>query len=410
MDYAMHLRAALDGIRQEGRYRVFADVKRSRGAYPSAERITAAGAKPIVVWCSNDYLGMGQHPAVLAAMHEAIDAVGAGSGGTRNISGTTHYHVELEAELADLHGKEAALLFTSAYVANDATLSTLVKLLPGCVIFSDEKNHASMIEGIRHGGGEKRIFRHNDLADLEAKLKQFPKGTPKIIAFESVYSMDGHIAPIGAICDLAAKYNALTYLDEVHAVGLYGPRGGGIAERDGVMDRVDIINGTLAKGFGVMGGYIAGTRDLCDAVRSFAPGFIFTTSLAPVIAAGALASIRHLKVSSLERKRHQERARTLKQRLTEAGLPLFHNQSHIVPVLIGDPVHCKHVTDALLDRYGIYAQPINYPTVPRGTERIRLTPSPQHTDAQMDALVAALSELWAACPVAQGKPTKLAAE
>jgi 5-aminolevulinate synthase len=353
---------------------------------------------------------MGQHPAVLAAMHEAIDTVGAGSGGTRNISGTTHYHVELEQELADLHGKEAALLFTSAYVANDATLSTLVKLLPGCVVFSDEKNHASMIEGIRHGQGEKRIFRHNDLGDLEAKLKQFPLETPKIIAFESVYSMDGHIAPIGAICDLAEKYHALTYLDEVHAVGMYGPRGGGIAERDGVMGRVDIINGTLAKGFGVMGGYITGTRDLCDAVRSFAPGFIFTTSLAPAIAAGALASIRHLKVSSLERKRHQERARTLKQRLTAAGLPLFQNQSHIVPVLIGDPVHCKQVTDALLEGYGIYAQPINYPTVPRGTERIRLTPSPQHSDAQMDDLLAAFTELWKLCPVAQGKPTKLAAE
>ncbi|MFA5950508.1 MAG: 5-aminolevulinate synthase [Hyphomicrobium sp.] len=410
MNYAQHFKAALDQIRREGRYRVFADVKRRRGDFPVADRFTAAGKKPIVVWCSNDYLGMGQHPLVVAAMHEAIDAVGAGSGGTRNISGTTHYHVELEHELADLHGKEQALLFTSAYVANDATLSTLVKLLPGCVIFSDEKNHASMIEGIRHGRGDKRIFRHNDVTDLESKLKQLPRGTPKIIAFESVYSMDGHVAPISAICDLAAKYNALTYLDEVHAVGLYGPRGGGIAERDGVMHRVDIINGTLAKGYGVMGGYIAGSSDLCDAVRCFAPGFIFTTSMAPALAAGALASIRHLKSSNSERERHQERAATLKARLAAANLPLFQSQSHIVPVLIGDPVHCKEVTDRLLDRYGIYAQPINYPTVPRGTERIRLTPGPQHSDAQMDALVAALSELWAACPASVGKTGKLAAE
>ncbi len=404
VDYARHFKASLDALRQEGRYRVFADVKRHRGAFPAADHVTPHGAKPITVWCSNDYLGMGQHPKVIAAMHEAIDAVGAGSGGTRNISGTTHYHVELEHELADLHGKEQALLFTSAYVANDATLSTLAKLLPGCVIFSDEKNHASMIQGIRHGGGDKRIFRHNDIADLEAKLKQVPLDTPKIIAFESVYSMDGHIAPIGAICDLADKYGALTYLDEVHAVGMYGPRGGGIAERDGVMHRVDIINGTLAKGFGVMGGYIAGTRDLCDAIRSYASGFIFTTSLAPAIAAGALASIRHLKMSSLER------ARALKTRLMAAGLPVFQNQSHIVPVLIGDPVHCKEVTDRLLDVHGIYVQPINYPTVPRGTERIRLTPGPHHTDAQMDTLTAALSELWAACPAAVGRTGKLAAE
>ncbi|MDO9384847.1 MAG: 5-aminolevulinate synthase [Hyphomicrobiaceae bacterium] len=410
MDYAKYLSAALDAVRREGRYRVFADLKRTRGAFPEARHFADGDTRDITVWCSNDYLGMGQNPKVTAAMHEAIDLVGAGSGGTRNISGTSHYHVELEAELADLHGKEGALLFTSAYVANDATLATLVKLLPGCVVVSDEKNHASMIEGIRHGGGPKQIFRHNDVADLEEKLKALPLGTPKIIAFESVYSMDGHIAPISAICDLADKYGAMTYLDEVHAVGLYGPRGGGIAERDGVMHRIDVINGTLAKGFGVMGGYIAGSRVLCDAIRSYAAGFIFTTSLAPAIAAGALASIRHLKSSSVERERHQERAKTLKARLIDAGLPVIEGSSHIVPVTVGDPVHCKRLTDTLLTHYGIYAQPINYPTVPKGTERIRLTPSPQHTDAQMDRLVTALTELWAACPVSVGHFGRLAAE
>jgi len=409
MDYAKELSGALEQIRREGRYRIFADLKRRCGNFPEAEHMMGEG-RSITVWCSNDYLGMGQHPAVLAAMHHALDEVGAGSGGTRNISGTCHYHVELEAEIADLHGKEAALLFTSAYVANDATLSTLVKLLPGTVIFSDEKNHASMIAGIRHGGGKKEIWRHNDIADLEARLARYPLDAPKIIAFESVYSMDGHIAPIGAICDLAQKYNALTYLDEVHAVGMYGPRGGGIAERDGVMDRVDIINGTLAKGFGVMGGYIAASSDLCDAIRSYAPGFIFTTSLAPVLAAGALASIRHLKASNVERIKHQERARTLKRRLDAAGLPLILGPSHIVPVMVGDPVHCKAVTDTLMDEYGIYVQPINYPTVPKGTERIRLTPSPVHTDEQMDYLVNSLVGLWQACPVAKGEYVKLAAE
>ena len=410
MNYQGHFKSALEALRREGRYRVFADLKRRRGAYPTADHFTPKGQHSITVWCSNDYLGMGQHPAVLAAMHQAIDAVGAGSGGTRNISGTTHYHNELEQELADLHGKEAALLFTSAYVANDATLSTLAKLLPGLVIFSDEKNHASMIEGIRRGGGPKRIWRHNDVSDLEAKLKEVPLATPKIIAFESVYSMDGHVAPIAAICDLAKKYNALTYLDEVHAVGMYGPRGGGIAERDGVMHRVDIINGTLAKAFGVMGGYIAASRDCCDAIRSYASGFIFTTSLAPAIAAGALASIRHLKASSVERQRHQERVATVKRRLAEVDLPLIPGPSHIVPVLVGDPVHCKQITDALLDQYGIYVQPINYPTVPRGTERLRLTPSPVHTDQQIEHLVTSLGTLWAACPAAQGKPAKHAAE
>jgi 5-aminolevulinate synthase len=404
------LRQRLETLHREGRYRIFADLKRRRGLFPVADHFAADGSRAVTVWCSNDYLGMGQHTAVLTAMHEAIDAVGAGSGGTRNISGTTHYHVQLESELAELHGKEASLLFTSAYIANDATLSTLIKLVPGTVVFSDEKNHASMIEGIRHGQCEKHIFRHNDVADLEAKLKKFPRGTPKVIAFESVYSMDGHIAPIAAICDLAEKYGALTYLDEVHAVGLYGPRGGGIAERDGVMDRVDIINGTLAKGFGVMGGYIAGSRDLCDAIRSFASGFIFTTSLAPAIVAGALASVRHLKTSAFERVRHQERVRTLKRLLKAKRLPVMGNPSHIVPVMVGCPVHCKAVTDALLQQYGIYVQPINYPTVSKGTERMRLTPSPAHSDEQMANLIHALEELWAACPVSNGTYVRLAAE
>ncbi|MGE8943246.1 5-aminolevulinate synthase [Leptospira interrogans] len=409
MDYATKFQSALAAVQAEGRYRVFADLRRTCGSFPVAERFDAGSAQPITVWCSNDYLGMGQHPDVLVAMHEAVDKVGAGSGGTRNISGTTRYHVELEAELASLHGKEAALLFTSAYVANDATLSTLTRLLPGVVIFSDEKNHASMIQGIRHGGGPKRIWRHNDLADLEAQLAAFDRDTPKIIVFESVYSMDGTIAPIAAICDLATRYGALTYLDEVHAVGMYGDHGGGIAERDGVLDRVDIINGTLAKGFGVMGGYIAASRDCCDAIRSYAPGFIFTTSLAPAVVAGALTSVRHLKTSTLERARHQERARTLKRRLTAAGLPVIENPSHIVPVMVGDPVLCKNVTDVLLDRFGIYVQPINYPTVPRGTERLRLTPTPQHSDADIDHLVASLSTLWSEFGLTAG-PTKVAAE
>jgi 5-aminolevulinate synthase len=409
MDYAAVFRDELVKLKAEGRYRYFADLLRVRGSFPEAKR-GAAGGQPITVWCSNDYLGMGQHPKVIAAMHEALDTVGAGSGGTRNISGTTHYHVELEAEIADLHAKESALLFTSAYVANDATLSTIQRLIPGLVIFSDAKNHASMIEGIRRGGGEKQVFRHNDLGDLEARLKSVPKGTPKLVAFESVYSMDGHMAPIAAICDLAEKYGAMTYIDEVHAVGLYGPRGGGLAERDGVMHRIDIINGTLAKGFGVMGGYIAASRDICDAIRSFAYGFIFTTSIAPVIAAGAMASIRHLKTSQIERARHQERARTLKTRLKAAGIPVMDNPSHIVPVMVGNPLHCKAVTDTLLERHGIYVQPINYPTVPRGTERMRLTPSPVHSDRHMDELVTALSSLWAACPVSSGHYVRLAAE
>jgi len=394
MDYAQAFARALQALKDQGCYRVFADIRRERGHFPSAQHFSQGGARPITVWCSNDYLGMGQNPMVLAAMHAALDAAGAGSGGTRNISGTTHYHVELETELADLHGKEAALLFTSAYVANDATLATLQKLLPGCVILSDQKNHASMIAGIRNGGGEKRIWRNNDVADLEAKLREVEPGRPKVIAFESIYSMDGLMAPTSVICDLAQKYGALTYLDEVHAVGLYGPRGGGLAERDGVLGRVDIVNGTLAKGFGVMGGYIAATRGICDAIRCYAPGFIFTTSLAPAIAAGALASIRHLKASCTERERHQERVRTLKRRLKAAGLPVMENPSHIVPLLVGDPVLTKRVTDALLERFAIYVQPINYPTVPRGSERLRITPQPQHSATDMQRLVDALSTIW----------------
>ncbi len=394
MDYGKAFAQALQSLKSEGRYRVFADIRRERGQFPAAQHYTETGTRPITVWCSNDYLCMGQHPVVLAAMHEAIDIAGAGSGGTRNISGTSHYHVELEHEIADLHGKEAALLFTSAYVANDTTLATLQKLLPGCVILSDAKNHASMIAGIRNGGGRKVIWANNDLADLEAKLRALPLDTPKIIAFESVYSMDGLISPIEAICDLAKTYNALTYLDEVHAVGLYGPHGGGIAERDGVMDRVDIINATLAKGFGTMGGYIAADRGICDSIRSYAPGFIFTTSLAPAIAAGARASIRHLKTSHAERERQQDRVRLLKTRMHEMGLPVMDNPSHIVPVLVGDPVLTKKITDALLERFAIYVQPINYPTVPRGTERLRITPTPQHSDANIEHLATALQTLW----------------
>ncbi len=402
MDYQGKFTQALDSITIEGRYRVFADILRDRGQFPHAVHYTPDGEKPITVWCSNDYLAMGQHPKVLAAMHEAVDRAGAGSGGTRNISGTTHYHVELEAELADLHGKEAALLFTSGYVSNEATLSTLVKLLKGAVIFSDEKNHASMIEGVRQGGGPKRIWRHNDLAHLEGQLQEYSADVPKIIAFESVYSMDGDISPIGAICDLAKKYNALTYLDEVHAVGMYGPRGAGVAERDGVMHKVDIIEATLAKGFGLMGGYIATTAACVDAIRSYAPGFIFTTSLAPVIVAGALASVRHLKSSQTERGSHQARAAVLKDRLIAANMPVMHSPSHIVPVMVGDPVQCKELTDSLLNRFGIYVQPINYPTVPRGTERIRLTPGPMHSNQAMDKLVMALETLWDEMGLARG--------
>ena len=394
--YISSFREALAGLRREGRYRVFADIVRRRGSYPQALYHSEQNARPITVWCSNDYLCMGQHPKVLAAMHEAIDTTGAGSGGTRNISGTTHYHVELERELADLHGKEAALIFTSGFVSNDTTLATLAKLLPGLIAFSDEQNHASMIEGIRHGGIEKRIFKHNDLADLEAQLRLADPNAPKLIAFESVYSMDGDFSPIAKICDLADKYGAMTYLDEVHSVGLYGPRGAGVAARDGVMDRVDIIEGTLAKAFGVMGGYITASAELVDCIRSFAPGFIFTTSIAPVLAAGVLASVRHLKESNVEREKIQERAEKLKALLRDAGLPLMETTSHIVPVFVGDATTCKSVSDALLRDHAIYVQPINFPTVPRGTERLRFTPSPMHTDAMMEQLVRALDQVWVA--------------
>jgi 5-aminolevulinate synthase len=394
--YGQTFKDALSKLKREGRYRIFADIVRHRGAFPTASHHTQNAVKPITVWCSNDYLCMGQHPKVVAAMKEAIETAGAGSGGTRNISGTNHFHIELERELADLHGKESALLFTSGYVSNDATLSTLARLLPGCVFFSDELNHASMIEGMRHSGAEKRIYRHNDMAHLEELLRAASPNQPKIICFESVYSMEGDFGKIGAICDLAERYSAMTYLDEVHGVGLYGHRGGGVAERDGQMHRVDVIEGTLAKAFGVMGGYITGTTAIIDCVRSFASGFIFTTSLPPAISAGALAAIRHLKSSNVEREALQSRAAKLKGLLGGVNVPLIESPSHIVPVLVGDPALCKVVSDELLYTHGVYVQPINFPTVPRGTERLRITPSPLHTDAQMEELVAAIDTVWTA--------------
>ena len=395
MDYQRIFAEAIERLHAEGRYRVFIDILRNKGSFPNARCFHGHnGPKPITVWCSNDYLAMGQHPKVIEAMEEALHDVGAGSGGTRNISGNSHYHIQLEAELADLHGKEAALLFTSGYISNEATLSTVAKLLPGCIIYSDALNHASMIAGIRNSGCEKKVFRHNDLEHLEELLAESPADTPKLIAFESVYSMDGDIAPISAICDLADKYRALTYLDEVHAVGMYGARGGGISERDDVAHRISIIEGTLGKAFGVMGGYIAADRNIVDVVRSYAPGFIFTTSLAPVLVAGALASVRHLKQSAVERDSQQQAAAQMKAIFTEARLPVMPSTTHIVPLLVGDPVRTKRISDILLAEYGMYVQPINYPTVPRGTERLRFTPGPAHDEKMMRDLAGALVEIW----------------
>jgi 5-aminolevulinate synthase len=394
MDYESYFQDALDGLRAEGRYRVFAELERQAGRFPAALCHGQDGRRPVTVWCSNDYLGMGQNPDVIAAMHEALERCGAGAGGTRNISGTNHHHVVLEGELAELHGKEAALLFTSGYVSNWAALGTLASKLPGCIVLSDALNHASMIEGIRHSRAEKHLFTHNDPEDLDRKLAALDPESPKLVAFESVYSMDGDIAPIAELCDVADAHNAMTYLDEVHAVGLYGPRGGGVAEREGLMDRLTVIEGTLGKAFGVMGGYIAGSAAMCDFVRSFASGFIFTTALPPAVAAGAIASIRHLKSSDTERMRQRDRVVAVRRRLDAAGVPHMPNPSHIVPVMVGDAVRCKRISDLLMERYAIYVQPINYPTVARGTERLRLTPSPLHSDEDIDRLITALTEIW----------------
>ncbi len=401
MNYQDFFENKLADLRDEGNYRVFADLERHQGAFPKATNRIDDVVREVTIWCSNDYLGMGQHPDVLAAMHEALDLSGAGAGGTRNISGTTHYHVLLEKELADLHGKQDALLFTSGYVSNWAALSTLASRLPDCLVLSDALNHSSMIEGIRHSRAECKVWRHNDVAHLEELLAAQPLDRPKLIAFESVYSMDGDIAPIAEICALAAKYNAMTYLDEVHAVGLYGPRGGGIAEREGLMDQITLIEGTLGKAFGVVGGYIAASAALCDFIRSFASGFIFTTALPPAVAAGATASIRHLKESRVERDLQKLRVAEVREKLTEIGIPHVENPSHIIPVMVGDPVKCKFISDMLLDEFGIYIQPINYPTVPKGTERLRITPSPVHTPEDLDRLVTALGDLWTRCQLAR---------
>ncbi len=401
MNYEDFFKGRLQALQDEGNYRTFADIERRAGSFPNAACHNDNAPDNVTVWCSNDYLGMGQHPDVLQAMHETLDSCGAGAGGTRNISGTNHHHVLLERELADLHGKEAALLFTSGYVSNWATLSTLAAKVPDCVVLSDALNHASMIEGIRHSRCEKHVFKHNDVADLERRLGDLDPDAPKLIAFESVYSMDGDIAPIAEICDVADAYGAMTYLDEVHAVGLYGPRGGGVAEREGLMDRLTVIEGTLGKAFGVLGGYIAASAALCDFVRSFASGFIFTTALPPAVAAGAYTSIRHLKSSDAERLAQRERVAEVRARLRRIGIPTLENESHIVPVMVGDPIKCKWISDWLMANHGIYVQPINYPTVPKGTERLRLTPSPVHSAGDIDSLVTALSEIWSQCQLAR---------
>jgi len=407
MHYNSFFEAQLQQLRDDGNYRVFADLERHKGAFPYATNRNGPDAREVTIWCSNDYLGMGQHPVVLDAMHKALDISGAGAGGTRNISGTTHNHVLLERELADLHDKEDALLFTSGYVSNWAALSTLASRIPDCLVLSDALNHASMIEGIRHSRAQCQVWRHNDVAHLEELLAAQPLDRPKLIAFESVYSMDGDIAPIAEICDLAERYNAMTYLDEVHAVGLYGPRGGGIAEREGLMDRITVIEGTLGKAFGVVGGYITGSTAICDFIRSFASGFIFTTALPPAVAAGAAASIRHLKASNAERKLQRARVAEVRSKLSKAGIPHVENPSHIIPVMVGDPVKCKFISDTLMDEFGIYIQPINYPTVPKGTERLRITPSPVHSPEDVERLVAALGVLWTRCQLSR---VSLAAE